>query len=487
MPKNSKLIKRFDRFLLKSYIGPFILTFAVGDFILLMQFFWKYFDELVGKGIEWNILMEMTFYAATTFVPMALPIGILLSSLICFGNMGERYELVAIKASGVSLRRVLAPLVVFVSLVSCMSMYFSNYILPKTNLKFQAVFHDIRRQKLAFNIVEGVFYDGLDGYMIRVDKKEDDDKTLRGVMIYTYGNNVSNSTVTCAEWGTMELYEPTNTLILTLYNGFSYDDSYKRDEAEDKPFRRLEFDRDVMRFDMSQFDMSQSDEGVYSSNYKNLNANKLLEKIDYFDSTYYAKVEQFVTFSTDRFNVNTSNAAEANVNVHDSVDFSFLKRPILSNFADSTMKREPLVTSAFNEAKNDQNSAKMKANVCDYNESLLIKHKVENYNRYVLAIGCLVLFLVGAPLGAIIRKGGLGMPLVLAVFIFIIYYIILTSGQKAAIQGSMDPLVGMWLANIIVLPIGLFLTAKATSDSPVLDPDYWNKLYNKFKSVFGKK
>lgn len=483
MPKNSKLIKRFDRFLLKSYIGPFILTFAVGDFILLMQFFWKYFDELVGKGIEWNILMKMTFYAATTFVPMALPIGILLSSLICFGNMGERYELVAIKATGVSLRRVLAPLIMLVSLIACMSMYFSNYILPKTNLKFQAVFHDIRRQKLAFNIVEGVFYDGLDGYMIRVNKKEDDDKTLRDVMIYTYGNTGSNNVVTCAEWGTMELYEPTNTLILTLYNGFSYDDSYKREKADDKPFRRLEFERDVMRFDMSQFDMSESDEGVYSSNYKNLNANKLVDKIAFFDSTCLAKENDFVNFSSDRFNFYASNVKPAAV--PDTADFSFVKRPILSNLNDS-INRNPLVTAAVNKAKNDQQSAKMKSNVCEYNESMLIKHKVENYNRYVLAIGCIVLFLVGAPLGAIIRKGGLGMPLVLAVFIFIIYYIILTSGQKAAIQGSMSPFVGMWLANIIVLPVGLFLTAKATSDSPVLDPDYWNKLYNTVKKIFGK-
>ena len=443
-----------------------------------MQFFWKFVDELVGKGIEWYVLAKVMLFAATTFVPMALPIGILLSSLITFGNMGERYELVALKASGISLLRLFTPLIVFVLAITCLSVYFSNNVLPKTNLKFQSVFYDIRHQKLAFNLVEGVYYDGIDGYVIRVNKKDDDGRTLHGIMIYSHPNNTPNNEVTIAEWGKMDIDDETSTLILTLYNGYNYDDSYGNSKKFQRPFKRIEFDQEVIRFDLSQFNLQKSDESIYKTNYKNLNRQDLQANIEHVDSVLKSKVEVYDSLSTAKFELIKSNASVDNC--PDTARCDYLKRPILSHFEKE--KHDEIVSEALNYATRDQTLASSKYSTLDYNSQLLRKYEAEQQSRYAIAVACFVLFLVGAPLGAIIRKGGLGLPLVLAVGIFIMYYIIFTSGQKSVIEGSLNPIFGLWLANIITFPIGLFLTIKANSDSPVMDLDYWNKIVLKIKA-----
>lgn len=477
------MIKRLDRFLLKTYIGPFILTFVIGDFILLMQFFWKYFDELVGKGLGLPVITKLTLYAATTFVPMALPIGILLSSLITFGNLGERYELVALKSSGISLNRIFAPLIMFALLVSCLSAYFCQQILPKTNLKFQSVFFDIRQKKLTFNLEEGIYYSGLEGYMIRIDKKEPDDRTVRGIMIYSHKGNAANKMLTLAEWGTMDIDTTTSTLILTLHNGYSYDDSYGANKMKDYPFKRLHFEVSEMRFDMSQFDMNQTDESLYSNNYKNLVHRDLKEKIRYHDSVLSRREDSYMELATNCFEAikDTTNVVK---NIDDAI-YGFLKSPVWENIPDSIDKMS-VKHAALDKAKSDKQIAELRYNTLEYERTINARHQSEEQYRYAIAVACLVLFLVGAPLGAIIRKGGLGFPLVVAVVIFILYYIILTSGQKSALEGTMSPIVGIWLANIIVLPIGLFLTAKAAADAPVVDKDYWVKIYLKVVGFFKK-
>ncbi len=469
--------------MLKTYIGPFILTFVIGDFILLMQFFWKYIDELVGKGLGLPVIAKLTLYAATTFVPMALPIGVLLSSLITFGNLGERYELIALKSSGISLKRIFAPLITFTLIISCLSAYFSQEILPKTNLKFQSVFFDIRQKKLTFNLEEGVYYSGLEGYMIRVDEKEPDDRTVRGIIVYSHKGNASNKMVTLAEWGTMDIDTTTSTLILTLHNGYSYDDSYGANKMKDYPFKRLHFEVSEMRFDMSQFDLNQTDEAIYSNNYKNLVRRDLAEKIRYHDSVLTKREDGYMELAVKRFET-IKDTANVIKNADDAV-YGFLKSPVWENLPDSIDKMS-IRNSALDKARADKQTAELRYNTLEYERTINARHQTEDQYRYAIAAACLILFLVGAPLGAIIRKGGLGFPLVLAVIIFILYYIILTSGQKSALEGTMSPILGIWLANIIVLPIGLFLTAKAAADAPVVEKDYWVKIYLKVVGFFKK-
>ncbi|MDL2227696.1 LptF/LptG family permease [Bacteroidales bacterium OttesenSCG-928-K03] len=477
------MIKRFDIYLLKSFVGPLIVTFIIGDFILLMQFFWVYVDELVGKGLEWYIIAELMFYAALTFVPMALPIGVLLSSLMVFGNLGERYELVALKSAGVSLWRILTPLIFFIVGLSMFSFYFCNDILPKSHLKFDSIFYDIRRKKMAFNLTEGVFYNDIEGYVIRANKKDKDDKTLYEVMVYKHKDNRGiNDNVTFAEKGVMEVAEDGANLVLTLYDGYNYDDSNNKDNKEKMPFQRVEFEKEILVFDLSQFDLSRSDEDMRRNHYRSFNFDQLNKEIVRLTGAEEYSLGVFVDERNNRY---------MSMNLVDTIkypnDYSNLcdyKMPLLDNY--NLAEQQKIVRNALDHARNVKSTQAFKRTNYTYTVYQLNQHKVEFHRRCALAFACVVMFFVGAPLGAIIRKGGLGLPLVLSVAIFVLYYIILTSGQKAVLQAQLNPFLGVWLANIIVMPFGIFLTTKATSDAPLLDRDAWLKSFNKFFNLFKK-
>ena len=245
-------MKKLDWFILKSYLGPLVMTFFIALFILLMQFLWKYIDDLVGKGLEWYVIMKLLFFASSTFVPMALPLAILLSSLMTFGNLGEHYELVTMKAAGVSLFRIMRSLVLVSILISGLAFYFSNIILPKANLKFLSLLFDVREKKLAFNLREGVFYNGIDGFVIRVGKKDADGNTIRDVMVYDHTKHMGNVSMTVAEWGKMELSADKRYLVFKLNNGYNYEEriDLRRNEIT-RPFQRTKFTEQNQMFDLS--------------------------------------------------------------------------------------------------------------------------------------------------------------------------------------------------------------------------------------------
>ena len=273
--KKITLIKKIDLLVLRSYLGPLVLTFFIAIFVLLMQFLWKYVDDLVGKGLPWNMIAELMFYASSTFVPLALPLAILLSSLMTFGNLGEHYELVAIKASGVSLRRIMTPLIVLSVLIGIGAFYFSNVVLPIANLKFHSILFDIRQQKLSFNLQEGIYYYGLDGYVIKIGGKEKDGKLIRDVMIYDHTAGQGKTTLTLAEWGTMEQTTDGRFMILTLYNGASYDENPNQSSASVSPFMRMHFEKEVRRFDLSGFEFNRTDEDLFKNNFQMFNLKQL--------------------------------------------------------------------------------------------------------------------------------------------------------------------------------------------------------------------
>ena len=268
-------MKKLHLFIIKSFIGPFIFTFLIAIFLLLMQFLWKYIDDLVGKGLDFIIIAKLLFYAAARFVPMALPISILLSSIMTFGNIAEKNELMAIKSAGVSLRKCMTPLLAFIIVISISSFLFSNYFMPYANLKAGSLLYDIRKQKPALNIKEGMFYNELSGYSIKIDKKLENGIDLEGVMIYDHTSEQGNDKVIVAEKGQMYLSENENYFIISLENGYSYYEMNINKKKEKRPLQRSQFKQDILRFDMSDFGMKRTSEELYRNHYGMMNNQQL--------------------------------------------------------------------------------------------------------------------------------------------------------------------------------------------------------------------
>ena len=455
------------------------MTFFIALFILLMQFLWKYVDDLVGKGLSWDVIVQLLFYASWTFVPMALPLAILLASLMTFGNMGERYELVAIKAAGISLRRLMLPLVILSIIISIAAFFFSNNVLPYANLKFRSILYDVRQQKLALNIKEGVYYSDIDGYVMRVGKKSSKSSMLKDVQIYDHTKGGGTSMLTIADSGTMVQTTDQKNLILTLFHGYNYDEQFNTDVYISKrPFQKTSFEKEELRFDLSGFRMVRTDEELFKKNYMMLNLNQLQKATDSLKGIYKQALigaKYNVVYSFNDFKLYSVDANK--------------KRPVV----DTVLKNKKVFGKNFSK---DQwvgiiemagNSARqVQTLITDTQTSLksqdvmIRNHEVEWWRKFTLSIACLILFFVGAPMGAIIRKGGLGLPLILSVLFFVLYHVISMTGEKTAKSGALDPMTGMWLSSFILLPIGIYLTYKATTDSPLLDADAYVKGVKRF-------
>ncbi|PID93908.1 MAG: permease [Bacteroidetes bacterium] len=470
-------MKKTDLFILKSYIGPLVMTFFIAVFILLMQFLWKYVDDLVGKGLEWYILAELLFYASATFVPMALPMAILLASLMTMGNLGERYELAALKASGISLRRIMRPLIITTAIIAGVAFFFSNNILPLANLKYQSIFYDVRKQKLALHIEEGVYYHGIDGFVIRVAKKEKDEKTVRGVMIYDHTNGNIIPTLTIADSGYMTLSEDESHLIFSLFNGANYSESAPKKKQEKAPFRKMTFQKEVITFDLSQFALSRTNEDLFRKNYRMLNLQQLRMASDSLRILLDETKENFARSSISRFYfLNRLDSIKA----PDSVILShFPSDELLHNFPEEA--QPALLKQAQEVARKSKENITYGLKRIKNQRTNIRKHHVEEHRKFTLSFACLILFFIGAPLGAIIRKGGLGTPLVISVIFFILYHIISTTGQKYVVKGEWMPFFGMWISSFVTLPLGIFLTWKATNDSQLMDAESWTKFYKKLR------
>ncbi|MFA6950525.1 MAG: LptF/LptG family permease [Lentimicrobiaceae bacterium] len=471
-------MKKLYQLVLRSYIGPLVLTFFISLFILVMQFLWKYIDDLVGKGLEWHVVMRLLFYASTTFVPLALPLAILLASLMTFGNLGERYELVAMKSAGISLTTIMRPLIILSVLISIGAFFFSNNVLPISNLKFKSILYDVRQQKLALNIREGIFYDDIDGFVMRVGTKEKDDVTIRDVIIYDHTNKSGNNNVTKAEWGKMVQSKDGNFLELTLYNGYNYDEKTDRRNEMKRPFQRTFFSEQYQRFDLSDFRMMRTNEDLFRNHYQMLNLEQLSHATDSLKNEYNQQINHFNQASLLGYSffkqTDTLIPLKKEILVKNQL-------PILNGMTRAV--KQQVLEKALDNTRNARNNAEFEKNELNDRIVLIRKHEVEWHLKFTLSFACLILFFIGAPLGAIIRKGGLGLPLVVSVVFFVIYHVISMTGKKSVIAGSMDPILGMWLSSIILLPLGILLIYKANSDSPLFDADVWKR---KVISIFKK-
>ncbi len=471
-------MKKLDLFVLKSYIGPLVLTFFISLFILVMQFLWKYVDDLVGKGLEWYIIGELLFYASSTFVPLALPLAILLSSLMTFGNLGEQYELVALKASGISLRRIMKPLVVLSLVISIMAFLFSNYVLPIANLKFHSLLYDVRQQKLTLNIKEGIFYNGIEGFTIRVASKDQDKNILHDIMIYNHSQRQGNTQLTIAKWGTMEMAPDKSTLIFKLYDGYNYEEvTDRRNYKITRPFQRSQFKEQTRRFGGLDFALNRTNEELFRNNYQMMNLGQLSQTQDSLSEELVLRKEKFYKSIIEKFEY--FNKADSIFVSSDSIvrDSTFLMAAL-----DKTEQLK-VMDYALQSARAVKNNIEYSKKDFEERELRIRKHDIEWHRKFTLSIACFILFFIGAPLGAIIRKGGLGLPVVVSVFFFVIFHIISITGEKYARAGILEPRLAMWLASLVLLPLGIFLTYKATTDSPILEADAWNRVFKKILLV----
>lgn len=433
-----------------------------------MQFLWKYIDDLVGKGLEWFDVAQLLFYASARLVPLALPISLLLSSIMTFGNLGEKYELVAMKSAGVSFQKGMSSLLFFILMISISSFLFSNYYMPYANLKAGTLLYDIRKQKPALNIKPGMFYNGLEGFSIKIDKKNDNGVDLEGIMIYDHNNQSGNNKVILAERGSMYLSENEQYFIISLEDGHSYfekNTSTIKNKNNKRPHQRVVFKKDVLRFDLSGFGMKRSSEDLYRNHYAMMNNRQILNSID----SLHNKITNKAT--------KTKKQLDEKLGVDSTLSKNTYTKLKYLNIVQERKKYNAAVNSARSNKALIENTNRDK----DYRETLVAKHLVEWHRKWSLAFACIVMFLIGAPLGSIIRKGGFGMPVVVSIFFFILYHVLYMTGEKMVKKGELLAIEGMWIANTILLPIGVWLSYKATKDSNLLD---WSYTYDKMKNIF---
>ena len=435
-----------------------------------MNFLWKYVDDLVGRGLDMWIIAKLLFYAAITFVPMALPIATLFASIMTMGNFGERYELVAMKAGGISVTRIMMPLVIIVVFLTILAFGFANNIMPYAVLQQKRTLYSITNTKPAINIKPSEFYAGIEGYVIRIDEKDKhDDKTLYGVTIYDHTDGVGNNCVTVAERGEMLTTPDGHYMIFNMYNGYSYREETSGENWVSRPMTRIKFERQQLKFDLSGFNLASVDDDFFKGSYQMMNILQLDEAIDTLEKEQDGKRMEFLNIMRSR--LSTFRLVCQNDNAKDKSKKYDYKGIMDTLAVDMTSQiRRAALHNARMATEDIGLYDQMRGGDCEY----INKHYIEWHQKFTLSFACFVLFLIGAPFGSIIRKGGLGWPLVASVIFFLLYYVITTIARKAIIESAL-PTTGMWISTAVLLPIGIILTLKATTDSPLFDASSWRK------------
>ncbi len=468
-------MKKLHLLIIKNYLGPFIATFFISLFILLMQFLWKYIDDLAGKGLEWYVIAELMFYTASTLVPLALPLAILLSSIMTFGNLGEHYEIVALKAAGISLRKIMNPLIVTSVILSIAAFGFSNYILPLANLKMDSLLYDVKEKKPALNIRPGFFNKDMENYSIRIGSKDDDGKTIHDVMIYNHADNNGNTDLTVANSGKMEQTENKKYMVFSLFNGCNYKEETENNQIQPTyPFRRTYFKENIIYFDLSGFDLNRTNEELFKTNMQMLNLKQLGIAEDSLTKEYAVRKLDYTQNLVKNYNWFSQYSKLDSIKLDTA---KILQEDFLSNF--SKQEKLNITDLAINTARSIKENLSFTKDEFVQKERRINRYKIEWHRKFTLSFACLVLFFIGAPLGALIRKGGFGMPVVMSILFFVAFHIISISGEKFAREGIIDPYKGMWLASAILLPIGIALTLKATTDISLFDMNNYRELFSK--------
>ena len=477
--------------MLRSFLPLFLMTFLICLFIVLMQFLWRYIDELVGKGLEMHVIGELFFYAALTMVPMALPLAILLASLMTFGNLGERFELTAMKASGISLMKVMRPLIVFIGLVAVGAFFFQNYVLPVAQAKMWTLLYSVRQKSPELEIPEGVFYDQIPGYNFFVERKNRETGALYDLMIYDVSRGFENARIILADSGHLKLADDKEHLFLQLHSGEQFENLRENNaggNSQNQPYRRESFKLKeiLMKFDanFNRMDESGMRNQYVGKNIKELDAtiDSVNLRVDSIGAVYARDIKERdymrVPYYATRYEGGEPvREVQRPVLMTEAIDVDSLFYRERPNMAGSYMAQ------ALLKAQRVKQDYEFKSYSMEADRETIRRHEIEKQKKFTLSFACLIFFFIGAPLGAIILKGGLGTPLVISVFLFIVYYIIDNTGYKMARDGKVEVWMGIWLSSAVLLPLGVFFTYKAMNDSAVFDIDAYK---NFFRRLTGK-
>jgi lipopolysaccharide export system permease protein len=476
-------VKRLYTFMLQTFLPLFIMTFGICLFIVLMQFLWKYVDEMVGKGLDMLVLGEMFIYAALSLVPMALPLAILLSSLMTFGNLGERLELLAMKSAGVSLIHIMRPLIIFVCFISVGAFFFQNNIMPIVQVKFSSLMYSIRQKSPELDIPEGVFYNEISGYNVYVREKEKNIGLLKNMMIYNYSEGFNNTMIIVADSGRLNMSANKLFLVLSLYDGEAFQNMGKQSATvqtnnQAVPYRRESFRTKEILIEFNA-NFTRTDESYFQNLSIGKNLKNLQSSIDSI-STRLDSVKYL--YSNEIYTSSYKKSLQGNASVSP-------QETIVMNFdslyqAESPGSKAALLTRVKSSVEYMKSDYFFKGATISDESTKLRRHYMEWHTKFTISFACLMFFFIGVPLGAIIRKGGLGVPVVLSVILFIFYYVVNNIGGKMARDGIWPAWEGMWFSSAILMLLGTFLTYKAVNDSVILDADTY---VNALKNIIGKR
>lgn len=491
--------------MLQTFLPLFLMTFGICLFIVLMQFLWRYIDDMVGKGLGIPVLAEMFMYAALVLVPMALPLAILLASLMTFGNLGERLELLAMKSAGVSLIHIMRPLIITIGIISIGAFFFQNYAMPVVQVKLYTLLWSMRQKSPELDIPEGVFYREITGFNVYVKHKDTETGLLRDMMIYDYSQGFNKVSVMVADSGRLKTSADKMFLVLSLFNGESFRSLDKQSSTtgakSSVPYQRETFkSRDILiEFDAN---FSRTDESFMQNQFIGKNIHDLqifidsvsvrLDSIQSVNSknVYETSYKKTLKKSQDTKPNNIENAPDNKKSNTKATRKSEIDEPVIVMNFDSLYltenpgKKAAILTRVKSSIENMKADYFFKAATIGEEAYKMRRHLTEWHNKFTISFACLVFFFIGAPLGAIIRKGGLGTPVVLSVLLFIFYYVINNIGFKMARDGVWEAWQGMWLSSAILAPLGIFLTYKAVNDSVILNADTY---LNGLKNLFGKR
>lgn len=491
--------KRLYTFMLQTFLPVFVMTFFICLFIVLMQFLWKYIDDLVGKGLDISVIGELFFYAALTMVPMALPLAILLASLMTFGNLGEKFELTAMKASGVSLLKTMRPLIILILLIATGAFFFQNDVLPIAQTKMWTLLYSMRQKSPEMEIPEKAFYDQIPGFNIYVEEKDQQTGTLYDLMIYDMSNGSDNTRIIVADSGRISLTPDKTKLLLNIYNGEQFENLRSNTagvQSSNLPYRRESFaQKDIMvAFDanFNRMDESTMRKQYVGKNIAELNAtiDSVQARVDSVGAIYATEIKEKPYFGIQYYSQTYdgkeyTRTPQTQITLDEPIDIDSL----FNNNAG--LDQAALINQAIYKARTVKMDYEYKSRMMEDDRKSIRRHGIELQKKFTLSFACIIFFFIGAPLGAIIRKGGIGLPLVVSVILFIIYYIIDNTGYKMAKDGRIGVIEGMWLSSAVLLPLGVFFTYKAVHDSGVFNIDaykaFWAKLRGKNKRTLEPK
>lgn len=488
------MLKKTDKLIIQSFFGLFILAFSIVLFILLLVFMQRYFEDLVGKDLGALLISKLFFYFSLTLIPQALPLSVLLSSLMAFGSLGENYELVALKSLGIPLTRLFVPIGFIAVFISVFSFLFSNYTIPKVNLKAFSLMYDVRQKKPTLDFVEGAFYNGILGWSIRVGQKAEDGIHLRDLMIYDHTKNRGNINLITAKRGTMEMVHNDQYLLMNLQKGYKFTEqkTYTNSGKSVEGFVREDFDSASFMFSLEDFGLQETPEELFKGNRHMKNVVQLQEHADSLFDLADKRLESSQHSTQNYYDYQFSDKYKA----HKHVKLDSTKEAIADiTQAKYTIKGQDLspnlLKSMFERAINKSRSIR---NIVIGHQEQMQNHKREarralyyKQQKFTLAISCFLMFLIGAPLGAIIKKGGLGTPVLISIMFFVFYYVMDSVGSKLSRQGAASVITAAWLGNWILFGIGAILLNQARNDSRIFETDVYYMLFDKIKNRFFKK